>query len=268
MARDYSSRHNGEAPSKPSRAKTNRRTPAARPVKPKKPARSSQGGGNGGKARAGTPGWVWGLIGLFAGIVLVSGYYIFARPAGTPGDTAQLDIALPDESEADAVDDAGEPEDTDEQADQPPETPAAPEEKPRFSFYKMLPNYHVDVSEGAHKNQAAAPAANEPHEVESAPTKPRAASRASAAPERSAPARSSQAYVIQAGAFSSADDADRRKAQLALLGVTANVSSATSSSGKTIYRVQSTRVDSAGRAQELSQRLQSNGIETMIRQAD
>lgn len=270
MARDYSSRHNGDTPSKSSRAKTNRRTPAARPVKPKKPARSSRGGGNGngGKTRAGTPGWVWGLIGLFVGIVLVSGYYIFARPAGAPGGTSQVDIALPEERKP-ASDEAAKTDRKAKEQDSAPEAaPAEAEEKPRFSFYKMLPNYHVDVSEGAHKNHAEAPAPDEPHEVESAPTKPSAASRASAAPERTAPSANGRAYVIQAGAFSSADDADRRKAELALLGVTANVSSATTRSGKTIYRVQSTRIDSAGRAQELTQRLQSNGIETMIRQAD
>ena len=104
--------------------------------------------------------------------------------------------------------------------------------------------------------------------MEAEPSTPKPTTSRPAEPKRAAPSANGRAYVIQAGAFSTPADADRRKAQLALLGVTADVTSVNTSSGKTIYRVQSTRVDSAGRAQELSQRLKSNGIETMIRQAD
>ncbi|ROO30842.1 SPOR domain-containing protein [Salinisphaera japonica] len=263
MARDYSSRHNGDAP-KNTRAKTNRRNPPARPAKTKNPARAKNTATSNRAPRGRTPGWVWGLSGLFVGIVLISGYYIFARPAGTPGGTAEMNIALPTENTSNTASQSS----ADDQAAQQAKTPektTQPEEKPRFSFYKMLPNYHVDVSEGAHKSRAEAPAGHEPHEAE--PATPAPTSRP-AEPKRPAPSANGRAYVIQAGAFSTPADADRRKAQLALLGVTADVTSVNTSSGKTIYRVQSTRVDSAGRAQELSQRLKSNGIETMIRQAD
>ncbi len=260
MARDYSSRHNGDAP-KNTRAKTNRRNPPARPAKTKKPSRAKNTATKSNVPRGRTPGWVWGLSGLFVGIVLISGYYIFARPAGAPGGTAEVDIAVPAENTSNTASQSA----SDDTADKTPEAPAKPEEKPRFSFYKMLPNYHVDVAEGAHKNRAEAPSAHEPHEAE--PSTPKPTSRP-AEPKRPAPSANGRAYVIQAGAFSTPADADRRKAQLALLGVTADVTSVNTSSGKTIYRVQSTRVDSAGRAQELSQRLKSNGIETMIRQAD
>ena len=264
MARDYSSRHNGDTP-KNTRAKTNRRNPPARPAKTKKPSRAKNTATNNKAPRGRTPGWVWGLSGLFVGIVLISGYYIFARPAGTPGGTAEMDIAVPTEN---ASNTASQPasDDTAAKSAETPKEPAGPDEQPRFSFYKMLPNYHVDVAEGAHKNRAEAPSAHEPHEAE--PSTPKPTTSRPAEPKRAAPSANGRAYVIQAGAFSTPADADRRKAQLALLGVTADVTSVNTSSGKTIYRVQSTRVDSAGRAQELSQRLKSNGIETMIRQAD
>jgi len=264
MARDYSSRHNGEAP-KNTRARTNRRNPSARPAKTKKPARAKNAAPNGNSPRGRTPGWVWGLSGLCVGIVLVSGYYIFARPAGTPGGTAEMNIPVPTDDASNTASGSAS-DDTAAQAAKAPAKTAAPEEKPRFSFYKMLPNYHVDVAAGAHDDPAEASSAHEPHEAE--PSTPTPEPTEPAEPERPAPSANGHAYVIQAGAFSTPGDADRRKAQLALLGVTADIASVTTRSGKTIYRVESKRVNSPGRAQELSQRLRSNGIETMIRQAD
>ncbi|RJS92875.1 SPOR domain-containing protein [Salinisphaera sp. Q1T1-3] len=285
MARDYSSRHdrdsrNGNRNQRPAK----RNKPAATPNRPKKPAPKPRAKKTSTPSRgtpaAGTPAWVWGLCGFFLAIVLASGYYIFARPAATPSHTEQRDIALPAEAS-----------DTNESGDDKPsaDTPAsgdddgataqsknAPEEKPRFSFYKMLPNYHVDVSGSDDRASAreAASAEHTPHEADTPDNAPQAEPDAASAPSPTPPKRSNSQsasgvrYVIQAGAFSTEADADRRKAQLALLGVSAEIVDINTASGKTVYRVQSDPVGSPGQAQSLAQRLKSHGIETMVRQAN
>ena len=144
----------------------------------------------------------------------------------------------------------------------------------------MLPNYKVEVPAGQQAQQPVTDN-NEPHEAEPAVNTPapsapaQSASRnssssthASSTSSSSSSASTGPGYVIQAGAFSTEGDADHRKAQLALLGVTADIVDIQTSSGKTVYRVQSDVLKSSDRAHALAQRLQSHGIETMVRQAD
>ena len=81
------------------------------------------------------------------------------------------------------------------------ETAASPEQvatppEPRFDFYKMLPNYEVVIVE------------QEPDVAED--TTPQAIVEPGE-------------YVLQAGSFSSFDDADRRRAELALHGIESSI---------------------------------------------
>ena len=80
--------------------------------------------------------------------------------------------------------------------------------KPRFEFYKVLTDKQ-DTS-------VAAPAkpADKPQ-----PAKPQAAD--------SKPVASNEPYFLQAGSFSNADDAEKLKARLALLGIEASTQTAT-----------------------------------------
>ena len=93
----------------------------------------------------------------------------------------------------------------------PPQTPAAPVQpdaiadapKPRFDFYKLLPEQTIDV---------------EVDEVEPARDvgKPGAA----------------DLYVLQAGSFRQREDADRRRAQLLLLGLEPTVEASSGDNGR------------------------------------
>ena len=80
------------------------------------------------------------------------------------------------------------------QAPEPVEEAA--EEEPRFSFYRMLPNFEVIVPEEEPdvSRDTTVAAVEEPG-----------------------------TYVLQAGSFTDVDDADRRRAELALLGVESRV---------------------------------------------
>lgn len=280
MARDYSSRRNNPPDKNGKRKPVKRATPAARPVGPKKKTtpRKKSGGGNSARsapsARAGAPGCIWLLCALLLGVVGLSVYYIASRPAGHGPES--VSVELPDSADTNSdntqADDQG-----DAQASDKPATAAdQPQKQPRFSFYKMLPNYKVEVPAGQQSPQPVTDD-NEPHEAEPAANTPapstpsRSASRSNDAahpPSSSSQAASDSGYVIQAGAFSAEGDADQRKAKLALLGVTADIVDVQTSSGKTVYRVQSTVLESGDQAHALARRLQSHGIETMVRQAD
>jgi cell division protein FtsN len=73
------------------------------------------------------------------------------------------------------------------------EPAAATPPKPRFDFYTLLPEQRIEVDV-------------DPAEV----TKKR-------------PSTPSETYLLQAGSFKQKDDADRRRAELLLLGLTPNI---------------------------------------------
>lgn len=111
----------------------------------------------------------------------------------------------------------------------------APEPKPRFDFYKILPG-----------------------PGEPAPGKP-----AKEAQKKSTPA-ARESFFLQAGAFQNAPDADNLKARLALLGVEATIQTTTLPDKGIWHRVRVgpyTSVEELNRAREI---LKQNGVETAL----
>jgi len=115
------------------------------------------------------------------------------------------------------------------------EQPAA-EEKTRFTFYDMLPSFEVVIPE---EDLAVVPA--KPLEVVDRPG----------------------IYVLQAGSFSQYDDADRRKAELAMLGVESGIQKVTVDD-KVYHRVRIGPVDSLDRLNELRGQLRGAQIDAMV----
>lgn len=247
MARDYSGQRsqrpgNGKGKGK---SRQNRRKPAARPAS-KRPNNTSSS----------PPGWVWLLCGLCIGLTVAAGFYMFGRPAGS-GGRQELQIATPEAARSGA----------DQESAQDGSGSATPprEKEPRFSFYKMLPNYEVVIPEeeypGQERKQASKPetgstsgdSSSEPESSVAEPTTPRVDEPGD--------------YIIQAGSFSTRKDADRRKAEIAMLGVDARIVSVDLASGKTVYRVQSHTIDSSDNLNNLLQRLRKNHIDTLVMRA-
>ncbi len=106
------------------------------------------------------------------------------------------------------------------------EAGAEPPEQ-RFDFYEMLPNFEVVVAD------------NEP--------------RAVVEPGR---------YILQAGSFSRYEDADRRRAQLALQGIESNIQRFVID-GKTYHRVRIGPVDDLGELNLLRSRLRRANIDVL-----
>ena len=243
MPRDYSSRRS--APPEKSKRKSSPPKAAARPT-PKKRA-----------ANAGPPGWVWMLCGLCIGLVVAAGFYVFARPAGT---TAQERLAVPMQQSG------SQPLST---SDGDAAATDAPEEEPRFSFYKMLPNYEVVIPEEEYPDQSPAqPTSNSSSASHSSPAGEPPPPPAASKPQPTTPkVEEPGSYIIQAGSFSTFGDADRRKAELALLGLPARIVEVTLASGKTVYRVQSSTITSSSQLNDLLGRLRENRIDTLVMRA-
>lgn len=109
-----------------------------------------------------------------------------------------------------------------------------PEGKMRFDFYSILPEYEVVIPEEDLKR-----------------------------PEKPLPAAPGK-YVVQAGSFRSAKDADTRRAQLALLGLISRTQTVTVDGKDTWHRVQLGPYDQISELEKTRNLLQDNGIDFII----
>ena len=132
------------------------------------------------------PGWVWMLFGLAIGLSVAFAIYVKDNEEPRPRP----------EAVSSAVDDNGE---TTAPATMTPDPEPAEEEKEsRFTFYDLLPNAEFVVPEKAPTTTAET--TQQPEAVVEPGT-----------------------YVLQAGSFSTNADADRRRAELALQGISSNI---------------------------------------------
>jgi cell division protein FtsN len=120
----------------------------------------------------------------------------------------------------------------------PQPTPAAPAEKPKFDFYKILPGQEETVSEKELR-------------------------------ERMKSARSQQSvgkdvYFIQAGSFQNPADADNQKARLAILGFESSVEPANLPDKGTWYRVRMGPYSKLDEINRIRQALAQNGIDASL----
>ncbi|TVQ88569.1 MAG: SPOR domain-containing protein [Chromatiaceae bacterium] len=130
---------------------------------------------------------------------------------------------------------------------------------PKFDFYNMLPEERVALSPDVPLTSAA-PASPSP-----APP-PAAEPAAAASTEAALPPAGSGDFVIQVASYSRPGDADRLKAQLALLGIPTSVQSVTIENGQTFYRVRTGAYDRAG-ANAVQDRLKQNGHDALMMRA-
>ena len=111
-----------------------------------------------------------------------------------------------------------------------------PDPKPQFSFYELLPKFEVVIPE---------------EDLNAVPG------------NRSGAVMVPGVYVLQAGSFSSFADADRMKAQLALLGILSYIQKVTVDD-KTYHRVRVGPVDQLGQLNMLRKQLLDARIEILV----
>ena len=132
------------------------------------------------------PGWMWMTFGLAIGLSVAFAIYMRDQRKVQPSQpVAQqpASMAAPMERPPSVPE---------------PEPVSEPEEQaePRFSFYSMLPNFEVVIPEQE-------PDVSRDAEVQAI--------------------QSPGTYVLQAGSFAEVADADRRRAELALLGIESRI---------------------------------------------
>jgi len=141
------------------------------------------------KTTESAPGWVWMLFGLAIGLVVAAGVYFRRAPA--PAEHAASAERAPPAAERGARGKARAAAAGDAQKGD-----AAKSSEQHFDFYDILPQYEVVLPE---VETAAGPSA------------------------RAKPVEEPGSYVLQAGSFNAAADADKLQANLALLGIESRV---------------------------------------------
>lgn len=179
----------------------------------------------------GLPGWVQLFVGLTLGLLVAAGVFIYYAPVNQQqGESTYTRNTAPDEPATDAD---GLP----------------PEEPNRFAFYDMLPNYELVIQYEEDGTAAGTPSSEKP--------KPKK-------PETPKQVDEPGKYIIQAGSFKTYEDADKRKAKLALLGVESEIERVTIDNTKTWYRVRVGPMNDINRVNGMLKRLRDNGVETLL----
>ena len=180
------------------------------------------------KASGGIPAWFW----LLGGILIGLGVAVFMMFKGYLPEIKQH---LP--SPADRSPGPTESALVEDQIAEP--------KKPRYDFFTVLPEMEVVVPEQELSRKA----------------------------DKTEPANSANAgntqdsYILQAGSFRNATDAEQMKAQLALLGSMATVQKVTVN-GQTWHRVRIGPFQGARQADEMRRMLSDNQIDTLVMKAN
>lgn len=208
-------------------------------------AKKKRSGASPSRGNAAIPGWLWLVAGLGVGILVTSLWKL------TDADPAP----------AAAREERATQRDTARTAQRPAAKPAAPAktepkaaEKPaeqsgtRFDFYTLLPEREVLV----------------PSERELPTATPATAgTNAAAATPATATTAAAPVYLLQAGSFRAPAEADRRRAQILLLGLEARVE-AVNANGDTWYRVHAGPFQAGDKLAQARALLSGEGIETLL----
>ena len=175
------------------------------------------------RRRQQAPGWIWMLYGLAIGLSVALAVYLHDRRSLNRPVGSRPGLTVPAPANTDS-------------------TPDQDDETEHYDFYDKLRNFEVKTYE---------------EEV--------------ILPEREAVDKSTPGarpgppgkFVLQAGSFKSFADADRRKAQLALIGIEAKIQKV-SIDENTFHRVRIGPVYDAGSAKEMQRRLSQEDIEALV----
>ena len=179
------------------------------------------------RRRETVPGWVWMLFGLGLGLIVAIGAYLRAPvdSRASPSSVATVQPATARVAPKASV--------RTEQA----RAERAPAAENRFEFYEILPQFEVVI----------------PNDDVPAAT----------APARRRPAAAPGSFLLQAGSFSAAADADRLQASLALLGFESHVQRVTIEDD-VFNRVRIGPIGDLDAAQRTQRRIRDAGIDTLL----
>lgn len=193
-----------------------------------------------------SPGWVWGVAGLSVGLLIAAFFWLSSiqRPGGErPPITA---VNTPKKSQTESKAPLQKP---------PLNAPQSPTLSPtdtliepppvdsKYDFYEMLPNQTVDVPNDRYRGKDKMQPLLQTLKKSGTKNKGQ--------------------YILQAGSFRGSKDADRRKAQLALMGVESRIEKVHVNDGFW-HRVRVGPFKNLQDANQLRTRLHSEEIQTML----
>lgn len=196
-------------------------------------------------ARSSAPGWLWLVVGLVCGFFIAFLFHLWKirdieanRPLPHPVAVAPAP-AKP--------------------GAQKPEPPAAEvqDAEPHFDFYTLLPNQRALPDQQAAEEAAQPPKVAPP---EPAPTKP---AQAEPTAPKEAKVTQKEALYLQTGSFKSIEEADRRRAEILLLGLPVKVQTVKVKDDQTWYRVVVGPFQENGALGKARQTLANNRIQSI-----
>lgn len=116
------------------------------------------------------------------------------------------------------------------------------QDKPRFDFYSILPNLEIVIPEQELREGPAR--GDKPREMVSV--------------------KQAGTYLLQAGSFRKFEEADRLKAELALLGIEADIETVTIDNSEKWHRVRIGPFSDLNRLNKVRQRLMENNVDVML----
>lgn len=184
--------------------------------------------GNSRKASGGIPAWFWLLGGILIGLGVAAFLMIKGYLPEIKQHLPSVDDSASGKTESALVEDE-----------------IAEPKKPRYDFFTVLPEMEVVVPE-----QELSRKADKAEPTTSTSTE-----------------KAGDYYILQAGSFRSATDAEQMKARLALLGSMATVQKVTVN-GQTWHRVRIGPFQGARTADEMRRMLSDNKIDTLVMKAN
>ena len=175
------------------------------------------------------PGWVWAFSGLVCGAFVMFLYHLASIRSAAPDVAGKAaEVVAAEEAETKQT-------------------------GPRFDFYAVLPKMEVIIPKGE----------DEPAPSRRTPQAQAEGDSTSVAPDNVAAVSRQEQYLLQAGSFRRSDDADRRRGELILHGLSARVQPVSMGNGDTWYRVMVGPFENANAAHRAQDKLASAGIETL-----
>ena len=190
------------------------------------------------------PGWVWLFTGVAAGLFLA--FLVHLAQVQKEAGTATLVKA---------------PEQSGQGKGKNGDTSKANGDEPTFDFYAVLPKMEVIVPKSKDEKPAPAkkPATSGRDDKPSTAAKPATSTNGGT----TANAGDGKIYMLQAGSFRNASDADRRRAELILNGYEVRLQPVKLENGDTWHRVMIGPYNSVNTLHKAQDQLASNGVETL-----
>ena len=200
------------------------------------------------KKSGGIPAWFWLLGGIFIGlgtaVVLMFRGYLPEFESHTP----EIDKPVASASGPAIIKDK-------EQAKKP--------EKPRYDFFTVLPEMEVVVPEQELQRKAAA---HTPEPVANVSNTNAAASTSANSNTVATKTVAADKYILQVGSFQNSSEAEQMKAQLAMIGFSANVQTV-NVDGQSWHRIRVGPFEGAREAEDMRQLLADNQFAPLVMKA-